>query len=340
MNRLQFERWSVIKSSRLRRLSEYSTMSSNFEKDYNNIRSGGSGFYVQKRGLIAVWGKEAVQFLDGLISNDMKTLEDGEQMLAAFPNAQGRLLAVVRVLRQGDRFLFETEGATREKVFDNLFRFTYAGDFFVEDLSEQYRYFELFGFGAEPSLTVRLLIQAEPPALAGGVTFTSNKTSGYFTLSDNGDNFRSNLIVASGVEISDELYEVLRIESGIPKYGVDMDETTIVPELGIGGLISYKKGCYIGQEIIARIHFRGHVAKQLTGLILSKPPAVATGLLPGTELKTADGKNAGRVTSVTFSPKLGKTIALAYVRYDYLAEGTELNAHDKKVTVTHLPFIN
>ena len=104
------------------------------DNGYEHIRSGGSGFYEQKRGLIAVWGKEAVQFLDGLISNDMKTLADGAQMLAAFPNAQGRLLAVVRVLRQGDKFLFETEEATREKLFANLFRFTYAGDFFVEDL--------------------------------------------------------------------------------------------------------------------------------------------------------------------------------------------------------------
>ena len=111
---------------------------------YNHIRSGGSGFYEQRRGLIAVWGKEAVPFLDGMISNDMKTLEDGQQMVAAFPNAQGRLLAVVRVLRQGDRFLIETEEATREKVFNNLFRFTYAGDFFVEDLSEGLNYFELF----------------------------------------------------------------------------------------------------------------------------------------------------------------------------------------------------
>src|SRR6187402_1440425 len=112
---------------------------------YEYVRSGGPGFYVQKRGLIAVWGKDAVQFLDGMITNDMKTLEDGAQMLAAFPNAQGRLVAVIRVLRQGDRFLIETADATREKVFQNLFRFTYAGDFFVEDLSDGYEYLEIFG---------------------------------------------------------------------------------------------------------------------------------------------------------------------------------------------------
>ena len=117
-----------------------------------------------------------------------------------------------------------------------------------------------------------------------------------------------------------------------------MDETTIVPELGIDGLISYNKGCYIGQEIIARIHFRGHIAKQLTGLILSEPPAEAGGLI-GQELKSADGKNAGKVTSVCFSPKLDKTIALGYVRYDYLAEGTELKIGDLSAKVKNLPFV-
>jgi len=301
---------------------------------YNNIRSGGPGFYEQKRGLIAVWGKEAVQFLDGLISNDMKTLEDGTQMLAAFPNAQGRLLAVVRVLRQGDRFLFETEEATREKVFNNLFRFTYAGDFFVEDLSENYRYLEIFD-------------KSEPGAVASGdldaaeslLKFTSATSTGNFVPLDTADTFRTSLTENGSVAIPDDLYETLRIESGTPKYGVDMDENTIVPELGLDGLISYNKGCYIGQEIIARIHFRGHVAKQLTGLVMSVPPAIAGGLLPGSELTTADGKNAGRITSVTYSPKLDKTIALAFVRYDFLADGTELVSEHSRGTVKALPFL-
>src|SRR4029078_8852396 len=128
------------------------------------------------------------------------------------------------------------------------------------------------------------------------------------------DDFRKFLYDDNGcLTITDDLYETLRIESGIPKYGVDMDETTIVPELGLDDLISYKKGCYIGQEIIARIHFRGHVAKRLTGLV-SVPRAVAGGLKPGMDISTADGKNAGRITSVAYSPKLEKEIALAFVR--------------------------
>lgn len=298
-------------------------MEATFLENYNHIRSGGSGFYEQARGLIAVWGNEAVQFLDGLISNDVKTLADGSQMLAAFPNAKGRLLAVVRVLRDGDRFLFETEDATREAVFQNLFRFTYAGDFFVEDLSEQYRYFEIFG--------------SEPFAVAGGLTYHSNNSTGMAVPINLLDEFHSEMGTMSAVAIDADVYETLRVENGIPKYGVDMDETTIVPEIGLEGMISYKKGCYIGQEIIARIHFRGHVAKQLTGL-RSEPPAVTGGLNPGSELTTSDGKNAGRITSTTYSPKLDKTVALAYVRFDYLAEGTKLECGNFRVTITNLPF--
>ena len=150
--------------------------------------------------------------------------------------------------------------------------------------------------------------------------------------------FISDLTASGRVPISDAMYETIRIENGVPLYGIDIDETTIVPELGLDGLISYNKGCYIGQEIIARIHFRGHVAKRLTGII-SEPGAIATGLLPGAELTTHDGKNAGRITSVTFSPKLDKQIALAFVRYDYLSGGTRLTAGDLAVIVTGLPFI-
>ncbi len=298
------------------------------EDIYSHIRSGGAGMFEQPRGLVAVSGKEAVQFLDGLITNDMKTLEDGATMLAAFPNAQGRLLAVVRVQRQGDRYLFETEAATREKLFQNLFRFTFAGDFFVEDLSDQYRYFDLFGASL-----------SEPGAIATGFLFPGSGTEGFFAPLDSADEFVADLIGPTAVRITDDIYEILRIETGIPKYGVDMDETTIVPDLGIEGLISYNKGCYIGQEIIARIHFRGHVAKRLTGLTLSEPGAVATEIVPGAEITTPDGRNAGRITSAAFSRQLDRNIALAYVRYDYLAEGTELLCGDQAVIVKDLPFV-
>ena len=295
-------------------------MNLNLLNEYNVLRENGIGFYERKRGLIEVSGKEAVQFLNGLITNDAAKLEENKQMLAAFPNVQGRLLAVVRVLRIKDKFLFETEAETYEKVLKNLQRFTFAGDFFVEDLSDNFRYFEI----------TDSKFQISNPDF---IEFQNNFGVNVFVPNAAAEDFLSELKNKNAARISDELYEILRIENGTPLYGVDADETTIVPELGIDGLISYNKGCYIGQEIIARIHFRGHVAKQLTGLILESEAK------PNDELKSLDGKNAGKITSVTFSPKLEKFIALAFVRYDYLAEGTELKVNETTAKVKNLPFI-
>ena len=282
------------------------------------------GFYEQTRGLIAVSGKEAVQFLNGLITNDVSKLEDGApEMLAAFPNAQGRLLALVRVLRRGGEFLFETEAATREKVFQNLFRFTFAGDFFVRDLSDDYKYFEIKDTEFQISN-------------ADFIVFQNRSGADYFVPNDAAQSFRNELLNRNAVEISGELYEVLRVENGAPLYGVDVDETTVVPETGLPDVINYNKGCYIGQEIIARIHFRGHVAKKLTGLIFEDENA---DINPNDEIKSPEGKNAGRITSAAFSPTLEKTIALGFVRYEFLTEGTQLKINDFAATVKDLPFV-
>jgi tRNA-modifying protein YgfZ len=300
----------------------------NFLAQYEAIRNGAPGFYKQPRGLVAVWGKEAVQFLNGMITNDVAKLEDGAQMMAAFPNAQGRLLALVRVLRRGDRFLFETDEVTREKVYNNLFRFTFAGDFFVEDMSQGYGYFEIFG---------RVAVKADD-----GFAFDSRAGRGQFVPVEEAAGFESELRGTGAIGLSEDLYELLRIENGVPKYGVDMDESTVVLETGLDEAVSFTKGCYIGQEIIARIHFRGHVAKRLTGLILDTAEVpLASEIVPGTqEITTPDGKNAGRITSLVMSPGTGKLIALALVRYDYLAEGTRLMVGETGAEVKNLPFFS
>ena len=292
------------------------------KENYEKIRNGSaSGFYKQKRGLIVVAGGEAVQFLDGLITNDVKTLADGEEMRAAFPNAKGRLLAVVGVRRTGEKFLFETEVETYQKIFENLFRFTYAGDFFVEDLSERFVCYSFFG-------------ESKDSGFEDAEAFVINKKQ--FIPADKAEEFEKELTGKGFVEIDDELYETLRIEAGIPHYGVDMDEETVVPETGLENMISYNKGCYIGQEVIARIHFRGKVAKELKGLVFEdENPEIR----PKDEIKSSDDKNAGFITSIIYSPKLGKTIALGYVRNAFAADGTGLKVGEYKAKVKTLPFI-
>lgn len=283
---------------------------------YDALADGAPGYRVSPRGLISVWGGESDRFLNGLVTNDVAKLEDGQQISAAFPNAQGRLLALVRIFRSGDRFYFETEEATRQKVYDNLFRFTFAGDFFAEDLSAGYRFFELLNVPDAPTGF---------PVLEGGAVGRA-----VFVEADAADGFRGSLDSSGAVAVSERLYEVLRVEGAVPLYGVDADESTVVPELGSEGLISYNKGCYIGQEVIARIHFRGHVAKELRQLVFDSPAPVAE---DETELTSADGRSAGRITSAVLSPKFGAAVGLGLVRYEFLAEGTELMAGARRVRV-------
>src|SRR3989440_7250762 len=119
------------------------------KSEYSAVRDGGAGLIdLSARGRIIVSGSEAVMFLNGLITNDMKTLARDSWMPAAFPNVQGRLLAVIRVLNRNDRFLIDTEPATHSTVLELLSRFTLAGDFRVTDATEEISTLSVQGRGA------------------------------------------------------------------------------------------------------------------------------------------------------------------------------------------------
>ena len=319
------------------------------EKEYNAVRESGAGIWnYTGRGLIEISGGEAVQFLNGLITNDVAKLEENKWMKAAFPNAQGRLLAMVRVLKKDDKFLFDTGAVTREKVFENLFRFTFAGDFIVHDLSDDFGVLSVQGVKSDG--IVQKLSGGKIPAENEITDFefgdTKILTIRANHLSKNGfdlfvpktvfENLTNEFENQGAIKIGDEAFETLRIEQGTPRYGVDMDETNVVLETGIDEAVNFNKGCYIGQEIIARIHFRGHVAKRLTGLIFEDENVE---IVHGDEIKTPDDKNAGKITSVAFSPKIDKKIALGYVRYAFLEKGTELKVGDAKAFIEDLPFV-
>jgi folate-binding protein YgfZ len=323
--------------------------------EYRVVREGGAGLIdLSPRGRIEVDGSEAVQFLNGLITNDVKTLKPGTWMRAAFPNVQGRLLAEVRVLRLGDgRFLFDAEAASTERVLKTLERFTLAGDFRVKDLTEEVALISVQGSGAGD--VVRLLFGEEASRLDRGRVGQLNwkdRPIHFIRASHTAeDGFDCYVSAADGALLWDaflnsgarpvgyEALDMLRIEAGVPRYGADTDETNVVLEAVADDAVSFTKGCYVGQEIIARIHWRGHVAKKLTGLRFDDAGETKA----GDKIATTDGKEIGRLTSLTFSPRLEALIALGYVKYDYLAPGTavrvlasesELAAH-----VVALPFV-
>lgn len=322
--------------------------------DYSAVREGGAGLIdLSARGRILVSGSEAVMFLNGLITNDIKSLAMNWWMPAAFANVQGRLLASVRILHREEGFLIDTEEATRAAVMGLLERFTLAGDFRVTDLTDATVMLSVQGKGAA---TVIRQVLGEEPASVDRHKIVNGNTDGHsvtvvratHTAEDGFDLFveaaraqslRDALISAGATPVSRESFETLRIEAGLPIYGIDMDENNVVTETNLDDAISFTKGCYIGQEIIIRIKHRGHVAKKLTGILIDESIPVVR----DSRIISHDGKEIGRVTSSTYSPRLERAIALGYVKYDYLAPGTnvKISAAETEVsaTIAELPLV-
>ena len=301
---------------------------------YGAVRDGGVGLLdLSDRGRISVSGSEAVMFLNGLITNDLKTLGENRWMPAAFPNVQGRLLAAVRVIRRRDDILLDTEATTREKVLKIIERFTLAGDFKVRDLTDEIPQISFQGRTAG-ELVEKIYGVKDLPR--DGIWQNENVTIIRAThTAEDGFDVIGAAVSDGATAVSKEVQEILRIEAGIARYGVDMDETNVVTETNLDDAVSYTKGCYLGQEIIVRIKHRGHVAKKLTGLRFDTDHKVAS----ATMIKSIDDKEIGRVTSATFSPKLGTTVGLGYVRYEHLTPGTPIMVDNVAGSVQSLPLI-
>jgi folate-binding protein YgfZ len=335
-------------------------------QEYAAGRDGAGLIDLSPRGRVLVRGSEAVQFLNGLITNDMKTLEPNTWMPAAFPNVQGRLIASVRVIRLQDEgtdknvyptFLVDTEAATHERVLKIIERFTLAGDFRVNDITSQTAMLSVQGKNA--SIVVDSVlgeaaavsgqnavrqISWQPAGMTAEVTLVHASHTGEdgFDLivdKDHATSLWHALQQAGAQSFGYDALEILRIEGGAPRYGIDMDDTNVVTETNLDHAVSYTKGCYIGQEISARIKYRGHVAKKLSGVMFDGTVEVD----PGALINSVDGKEVGRITSVAYSPKLNRTIALAYLKYDYVTPGTDVKAatgnQEFSGTVVELPFV-
>ncbi|HEX8176434.1 MAG TPA: aminomethyltransferase family protein [Pyrinomonadaceae bacterium] len=322
--------------------------------EYRAVREVGAGLIdLSSRGRIEIGGTEAVLFLNGLITNDVKALADNSWMAAAFPNVQGRMLAHARVLRRGSAFLFETEAVTREQIIKTLGRFTLAGDFTVTDVTNDTALVSVQGKSA--SEIVRAVLGEEAATVARGqiinvewegsevsvirATHTAEDGFDLFTSAEASVSLWEALSKAGAQPAGFDALEILRVEAGLPRFGVDIDETKVVLETGLDDAVSFTKGCYIGQEIIARIHFRGHVAKRLAGIMLDTEAGVSA----GDKIRTAEGKEIGWITSAAHSPSLSRTVALGYVKYDYLQPGTPLrvmsNDEEMEAHVSELPFV-
>ena len=322
----------------------------NMMSEYSAVREGGAGLIdLSERGRVLVSGSEATMFLNGLVTNDMKTLAENRWMRAAFPTVQGRLIAAVRVVRVSKGFLIDTDAASHEAVLKTISRFTLAGDFHVSDVTAETAMLSVQGKRAV-AIAEKVLARSFSDLPRNGVVETEwegapvtiirathTAEDGFDLVIDaaHAPRLRQALQEAGAQPVSAETFETLRIEAGIPRYGRDMDETIIVTETNLDDAVSFTKGCYVGQEIIVRIKHRGHVAKKLVGLEFDTDGPIEA----GAAIKT-DNQEIGRVTSSTFSPTIGKTIALGYVRYEHVEPGTNVVV-DPAVNgrVKELPFV-
>jgi folate-binding protein YgfZ len=302
-------------------------------------------------GKVAVTGRDRQSFLQGMLSNDVKSLVPGQGTAAAFLDAHGKVTALLAVYALEDRLLLELPPSLTEKTLQALDKFLISEKAAFEPADEAFAVLAVQGPRAQALLETLagLTLDLAPyhhieAPIAGAPVRVINRAEGdvpgfhCWTATAHGATLWRALTAAGARPVGMEALNVLRVEAGIPWYGHDVDETTILPETRLEQLVSYTKGCYIGQEVVARVKYRGHVNRALSGLVLEgdrvPPPGAAV---------VADGKEVGRITSAVRSPALGKPIALGYIRREHFAPGSAVGVQDGDALiparVAELPFV-
>jgi aminomethyltransferase len=286
------------------------------------------------RGRLCVLGADAQVFLNGQVTNNVKDLRIAEGCYAALVSAKGRLQSDLNIYRLEAEMLLDMEPGLSGTVAQRLEKYVVAADVRIVDAAADYGLWSVQGPRA------RELAAGLWPALAsaGGAMGVAKLEGGIYaaalprTGSVGVDVYApagamkavgEQLLGRGGRLCGWQALETARIEAGIPRFGADMDETNLAPEALDTRAISYSKGCYIGQEVIARIRTYGQVARSLRGLWLEGGAAEAPAR--GTKLYLGE-KEAGVITSAARSPGLGGVIALGYVRREANQTGNELKA--------------
>ncbi|HEX9444310.1 MAG TPA: aminomethyltransferase family protein [Candidatus Binatia bacterium] len=324
--------------------------------EYAAVRSAAGLFDLCDHAVVRLTGPDRVSFLQGMVSNDVKKLAPGHGLYAAVLDVNGKVLADLRVLADDESFILLLREPLKRKVIDHLNRYLVADDVEIEDPDGRYGVVSLQGphallwlGAAAPRQDPPLHMYDHRMLRVGGravraVRSTHTGEEGFDLLTEVGDLAAVvEELERAGAPLSArwagfEAGEILRIEAGLPRYGVDMDEDTLLLETGLDHAVSFQKGCYLGQEVIERVHSRGHVNKKLAGLMLDgKSPARR-----GDRISAGD-REIGRITSSVFSPKINRVIALGYLQRDHLEPAMEvavrLDGAEVGGVVTALPFV-
>jgi tRNA-modifying protein YgfZ len=296
--------------------------------EYELLKEGAGLVDRSERAKFVVRGGEAADFLQGQVTNDVEALGPGEGCYAALLNHKGKLRTDLRVLRGEDWIWLDAEAIGHDVVAHTLRTYSLGRDVTFEDVTEERAILSLIGPESRRAL--------DAPAPEEEHSFTQGE-HGLYVATDLGVDVICDAAAAGAVrealgieEVSQDAAECLRIESGRPRMGLDMDGDTIPEEAGLNErAVSFTKGCYVGQETVARLHYKGKPNRHLRGLRLSEP------VERGEELHLGD-KPVGRVGSSCVSPTFGP-IALAIIRRE-AQPGDTLRAGAAEAELVEVPF--
>jgi folate-binding protein YgfZ len=282
-------------------------------------------------GVIDLRGEDRVRFLHGMVSNDIEALKAGQGCHAAMLTTKGKLLADFVVEAHDDRLRLVLAPSLLEKIRAHLDKHVVMDD--VELEAAELPAIGVYGDDAPAAIAratgvAAVTLAALPPYhFAGPVARTPELGGvGFQVFGD---------VTVDGDALDDAEFEERRVEAGTPRYGVDMGEDRLPIEAGINDAVSFDKGCYLGQEVIARATNLGHINRRLVGLVLDgDAPAAA-----GAKLSSPAKPEAGWITSSVHSRRFGKILALGYVHRTLWEPGTALTVADgRTATVAPLPF--
>jgi tRNA-modifying protein YgfZ len=308
------------------------------DAQYRQLREECGLLDRSERGKLLVTGAEAADYLQGQLTNDVEAIEPGDGLYAALLDRKGHMQADMRVLRPGegpDLWLdLEPEGL--EAARRHLQMYKIGRDVEVGDATAERAILSLIGPRAvEIAGTAPLPEHACEAAVVGGAECLAVGTAAgidLFVPAAERERARGALLGAGAVEVSPEAAEILRIEAGRPRFGAEMGTATMPAEAGIvEAAVSFTKGCYIGQETVARLHYKGKPNRHLRGLRLSAPAR------PGATLRLGE-KEVGTLGGAAVSPARGP-IGLAILRRE-AEPGATVAVGEDGVTaeVVALPF--
>ena len=311
-------------------------------QEFGALRSTAGVYEATWRAKIVVSGEDRVRWLNGMITNNVRDLAVGRGVYSFVLNARGRIQGDLTVFQRGDYLLMETDESQAERLTELFDRFIIMDDVELANVSEK-----LASIGLKGPQAARVLREAGFPAdleplqivdatwngvgisVAGGVSERFPEFEIWFA-PENTAAIWDALATAGAQPVGSEALELYRIATGVPAYGQDIRDRDLPQETGQNHALHFAKGCYVGQEIVERIHSRGNVHRGFAGFRVSQP------INPGTKL-LKDGKEAGELTSVAELPSK-QVLALGYVRRPADAPGTELTAGDASATVHLFPF--